>query len=186
MVKVHEVWNFERGEGGLFADYVDAWLKIKTEASGWPVNCETEEEKQDCIERFEAREGIRLEYENVKPNPGLKAMAKLMLNSFWGKFGERTNKSKTEQCTSPQELYNITEDDTKQVQDIRFCTEDVIEVVYAYKEDSILQRENEHCHFLLYNLMGTTQTLFLSTHLGRASPVLRHRLGDLPLEGRSD
>ena len=28
-------------QGGLFAEYVDAWLKIKTEASGWPANCNT-------------------------------------------------------------------------------------------------------------------------------------------------
>ena len=91
LVEVHEVWNFEKGEGGLFADYVDAWLKIKTEASGWPVNCETEEEKWHYIRRFEEKEGIRLQYENVEKNPGLKATAKLMLNSFWGKFGQREN-----------------------------------------------------------------------------------------------
>ena len=137
LVKVYEVWHFEESSCGLFAEYVNAWLKIKTEASGWPANCVTEEEKRNYIERFEAREGIPLEYENVKPNPGLKATAKLMLNSFWGKFGQRENLSQTEQCTSPQELFNITEDNTKQVQEIRFCTEDVIEVVFKNKEEVI-------------------------------------------------
>ena len=138
LVKVHEVWHFEESASGLFEDYVNVWLKIKTEASGWPANCTTEEEKQNYIERFEAKEGIRLEYGNVKPNPGLKATAKLMLNSFWGKFGQRENLPQTEQCTSPQELYNITEDDTKQVQEIRFCTEDVIEVIFKNKEEAIV------------------------------------------------
>ena len=32
MLEVHEVWDFEKGEEGLFAEYVDTWLKIKTEA----------------------------------------------------------------------------------------------------------------------------------------------------------
>ena len=138
LVKVHEVWHFQDSASGLFAEYVNAWLKIKTEASGWPVNCVTEEEKEDYIRRFEAREGIPLEYGAIKKNPGLKATAKLMLNSFWGKFGQRENLPQTEQCTTPQELYNITEDDTKQVQDIRFCSEDVIEVIFKNKEEAIV------------------------------------------------
>ena len=138
LVEVHEVWNFEKGEGGLFAEYVDAWLRIKTEASGWPANCNTEEEKDDFIERFEEREGIRLEKEKVKPNPGLKATAKLMLNSFWGKFGQRENLTQVTQCTNPDQLYKLINDDSIEVQNIRFCTEDVIEVLYVYKEDCII------------------------------------------------
>ena len=135
---VHEVWHFQESASGLFESYVNTWLKIKTEASGWPAKCTTEEEKRSFIERFEEKEGIRLEYGNVKPNPGLKATAKLMLNSFWGKFGQRENLPQVEQCTTPQELYNITEDDTAQVQELRFCSEDVIEVVYKNKEEAVV------------------------------------------------
>ena len=135
---VHEVWNFKESASGLFAEYVDAWLQIKTEASGWPSNCKTEWEKQDFIERFEEKEGIRLKYENVEKNPGLKATAKLMLNSFWGKFGQRENLPQVQQCTSPDQLYKVLDDDSIEVQNIRFCTEDVLEVVYTYKEEAIL------------------------------------------------
>ena len=137
LVKVHEVWHFEESTSGLFENYVNVWLKIKTEASGWPANCVTEEEKEDYIRRFEAREGIPLDYGKIKKNPRLKATAKLMLNSFWGKFGQRENLPQVEQCTTPQELFSITEDDTKQVQEIRFCTEDVLEVVFKNKEEAI-------------------------------------------------
>ena len=136
--EVHEVWHFEETASGLFAEYVDTWLKIKTEASGWPKDCETEEEKRGFIERFEEKEGIRLQYENVKKNTGLKATAKLMLNSFWGKFGQRENLPQVEQCTSPNQLYDIMGDDSKQVTDIRFCNDDVLEVVYTYKEEAII------------------------------------------------
>ena len=137
LVRVHEVWHFEDSASGLFAEYVDAWLKIKTEASGWPKSCTTEEEKRGFIERFKRKEGIELEYGKVKKNPGLKATAKLMLNSFWGKFGQRENLSQVEQCTSPNELYNILDDDTKQVLDIRFFTDDVLEVVFKNKEEAV-------------------------------------------------
>ena len=37
IIHIHEVWHFpeEQQKKGLFADYVNTWLKIK-EASGWP------------------------------------------------------------------------------------------------------------------------------------------------------
>ena len=38
---VHEVWHFQESACGLFENYVNVWLKIKTEASGWPANCTT-------------------------------------------------------------------------------------------------------------------------------------------------
>ena len=136
LLDVHEVWNFERGEGGLFADYVDAWLKIKTEASGWPTGCDTEEKKRDYLKRFEKQEGISLEYSKVKSNPGLKATAKLMLNSFWGKFGQRENLSQVAQCTTFEEFYKIVSDDTLEIQSLRSCTDDVYEVVYVNKEEA--------------------------------------------------
>ena len=138
LIEVHEVWHFEETASGLFAEYVDAWLKIKTEASGWPRGCDTEERKRDYLKRFEEREGILLDYGAIKKNAGLKATAKLMLNSFWGKFGQRENLPQVEQCTSPDQLYKLMEDDTIEVQNIRFCTEDVLEVVYTYKEEAII------------------------------------------------
>ena len=137
LIEEHEVWHFEETASGLFEDYVNTWLKIKTEASGWPKDCVTEEEKRDYIRRFKKKEGIPLDYAKVKKNPGLKATAKLMLNSFWGKFGQRENLPQVDQCTSPNQLYDLLGDETKQVSDIRFCTEDVVEVVYTHKEESV-------------------------------------------------
>ena len=163
-MEVHEVWDFEKGEGGLFAEYVDAWLKIKTEASGWPVNCDTEDRKRDYLRRFEEREGIRLKYENVEPNPGLKATAKLMLNSFWGKFGQRENLPQVQQCTNPDQLYKIIDDDTLEVQNIRFCTEDVIEVVYANKEDSILPNNRTNVFIAAFTTCWARLKLYSYLH----------------------
>ena len=33
LLEVHEVWHFEESASGLFAEYVNAWLKIKTETA---------------------------------------------------------------------------------------------------------------------------------------------------------
>ena len=80
--RIHEVWNFPSAQQrrGLFREYVDKWLQIKQEASGWPSSCETQEDKRNYIMNYQEREGIRLNIRQIAKNPGRKATAKLMLN----------------------------------------------------------------------------------------------------------
>jgi hypothetical protein len=63
------------GENGLFSGYVDTWLQLKAEASGWPAGCETEAQKQAYLDEWEQREGIRLRREHIQYNSGLRAIA---------------------------------------------------------------------------------------------------------------
>lgn len=46
----------------------------------------TEVGKKTYIVDFYKREGILLDYDKIKKNPGLRALAKLMLALMWGKF----------------------------------------------------------------------------------------------------
>lgn len=80
MLKIHEVWHFreEDRQVGLFADYVNTWLKIKQESAGWPDNCTTPQQKREYIREYKQKEGTKLE--NVVKNPGRKQVAKLVLN----------------------------------------------------------------------------------------------------------
>ena len=80
IVKIHEVWHFQEEDRrvGLFADYVNTWLKIKQESAGWPDECHTPEQKDAYLRDYEEKEGIRLE--QVAKNPGRKQVAKMMLN----------------------------------------------------------------------------------------------------------
>jgi len=77
---IHEVFHFpeKQQKQGLFAEYVNTFLKVKQESSGWPEDCVTESEKAAYVRDYEAVEGIKLE--NVAENPGRKAIAKLLLN----------------------------------------------------------------------------------------------------------
>ena len=58
LVKIHEVWHFppEQRRTGLFADYVNTWLKLKQESAGWPSWCQTVEQKREYILRYQERE----------------------------------------------------------------------------------------------------------------------------------
>lgn len=99
--KIFEVWHFERislydpqtKSGGAFTDYVNTFLK-KSKASGWPKWCQTDNDRYKYTEEYHQREGIPFEYHNNASNPGLRALAKLMLNSFGGIFGQRENMPK--------------------------------------------------------------------------------------------
>lgn len=109
VVKIHEVWNyattrFDGRDGGLFVGYINKFLKLKQEASGWPEWCVTDAEKQRYLDEFQRREGVTLDRTAVKKNPGFRALAKMMLNSFWGKFGQRDNLPQTVFLNSYEQL----------------------------------------------------------------------------------
>ena len=86
ILRLHEVWHFPEQSDELFKEYVDTFLKIKQEASGYPKDCVTPEQKQVYVSEYLEHEGIKLDPEKITHNPGLRALAKLMLNSFWGKL----------------------------------------------------------------------------------------------------
>ena len=123
VIKVYEVYHFEkrakyeRGvEGsGLFAEYVNLFLKGKQEASGWPSDDMTDEEKRLYVEDYARTEGVKLDPENISYNSGKRATNKLLLNSFWGKFGENSNHAISKVVTNTSELFNVMGDHSKTI-----------------------------------------------------------------------
>uniref|UniRef100_A0A914VZL6 DNA-directed DNA polymerase n=1 Tax=Plectus sambesii TaxID=2011161 RepID=A0A914VZL6_9BILA len=115
VLKIVEVWHFEEwstyngkdDSTGLFTKYVNRFLKIKVEASGWPGWVKTDEDREKYIENYKKREGIPLDKEKIETNPVLRSLAKICHNSFWGKFGQRQNLTKTEYFTDPQAYFNL-------------------------------------------------------------------------------
>ena len=77
ILKIHEIWHFPTRTDELFKEYVNTFLKIKQEASGYPKDCVTEEQKQVYIDEYYEHEGIRLDPEKIEYNPGLRSLAKL-------------------------------------------------------------------------------------------------------------
>ena len=86
VLEIHEVWHWEQTTDELFKDYVDTFLKIKQEASGYPKHCVTDEQKQHYIDEYYEHERIRLDPSKIEYNPGLRALAKFALNSLWGTY----------------------------------------------------------------------------------------------------
>ena len=131
ILRIHEVWHFEKRCTGLFKDYVDQWLKIKQESAGYPAWADTPDKQAQYRTNYEEHQGIALDPDRLVKNPGRKATAKLMLNSFWGKFGENLNKSKVYSITEPAHLYALLYATTANVEHIRICTPSCWKSSYA-------------------------------------------------------
>ena len=130
MVKIYQVWNFpeDQRQEGLFADYVNKWLKNKTEATGWPKNCVTDEQKDAYITDYYAREGVQLEPNKIGKNFGRKHVAKLMLNSFGGNLARNPTRRRHLQSQALVNCIGLLKSQETTYHGIRICTEDIVEV----------------------------------------------------------
>jgi len=100
-------YNPETCEGGLFVDYINTFLKLKSEASGYPDWVRTEKDVVRYIDQFHQDEGNRLDRDSISYNAAKRGLAKLCLNSMWGKLTERSNRTQTKLISEPAELYRF-------------------------------------------------------------------------------
>jgi hypothetical protein len=128
-------YNRETGEGGLFVAYIDTFLKLKAEASGYPSWVQTPDDEDRFIEEFWHSEGIRLDKDAIKHNPAKRGLAKLCLNSMWGKLTEKNNRTKTELISEPKELYKFLSTPGIEVVSLLFASDQVVWVSWRYAED---------------------------------------------------
>ena len=89
------------------------------------------------ISQYLQKEGVSLDRANISKNPGLRALAKLCLNSFWGKFGQRLNMRQTEFFHELQAnlFFQLFSDPTKEPLNFHILTNDMIQVEWQYKQD---------------------------------------------------
>ena len=162
------------------------------------------EQKRDYILRYQEREGIRLDIASIAKNPGRKATAKLMLNSFWGKFGERVNKPTTVTVKDPTHLFSLISDAAVDLSTLRLCTDDILEAVYTSVQENAVKGTKTnifeaafttcHARLRLYESLDTLQqqVLYYDTYSvvykwrpGQPSLAIGDFLGDMTDESPS-
>jgi hypothetical protein len=112
---IHEVWHFPQTSQHLFAAYINTFLKLKQEASGFPDGCETPQQQQDYINDILQREGIAMNPADIKKNPVRRTIAKLFLNCLWEKFAQRLQLPHTQYLTEEEELQQKLRDSTIEI-----------------------------------------------------------------------
>ncbi|XP_071032985.1 uncharacterized protein [Parasteatoda tepidariorum] len=123
--EVHEVYHFENSSSSLFKSFIDLFLKIKQESSGWPAECVSEEDRLRYIEEYMEKEGVALEYSQIIKNLGRRQVAKLILNSFWGRWGMNCNKSQLTHVNTLPDFNKMFADTTKKIKDVYLFNEEV-------------------------------------------------------------
>ncbi|XP_018573827.1 uncharacterized protein LOC108912895 [Anoplophora glabripennis] len=143
LLETYEIWEYKVEQfnkasnvTGLFTEMMNKFIKIKQQASGWPYHCNTQEEKNKYIEEFFEREGVKLEYTEIVENPGLRSLAKLILNSFWAEFGQRENQAKTRIIRNPDEFFSMLTNPSIYVNSVLPINEDSLVVNWEHIDEA--------------------------------------------------
>jgi len=160
---IFEVLHFEETNDELFSQYINMWLKVKQEASGWPKWIESKEDQDGYINKYLEKEGIKLDRNNIEHNPSARFIAKIMLNSFWGKLAQRPNMKQTSIIHTAQEYLELAENEKLIMTDELTVNEDTVMAEWRYKDDSDAPQTNTNisvasyvtawARLELYNLM---------------------------------
>ena len=85
----YEAWHFDEirqydpktRSGGVWSEFIDNWVRLKMQASGYPHNVGDDVDQQAAyIKRVYEREGVKLDPTQIEKNEGLRTLAKLILN----------------------------------------------------------------------------------------------------------
>ena len=139
-----------------------------------------------------------LECNKIKKNPGLRALAKLMLNNIWGNFGQRSNMVRSEYTDDPAKYFDLLTSDKQEVTDVNFVSDEIVEMRWRYKEEFvetslrtnvvIAAYTTAHARLQLYSylemlqdrvLYADTDSVVFVSREGEPEPMLGDYLGDL-------
>lgn len=99
--KIHRMLSFTASRD-LFKSYVSRFIQIKDECDGWREGRDFKTYQQECIKRF----GYNPIVDNFIKNPGKRSIAKMMLNSLWGKFGQNPD-STLKEWVDPSKFWKL-------------------------------------------------------------------------------
>ncbi|XP_041435694.1 uncharacterized protein LOC121399337 [Xenopus laevis] len=203
--EIFEIWHFQSSTNNLFTDYIKIHLRDKQEASGYPSWCTDDEKKLMYVDDYLAKEGVLLRREHIAPNPAKRQIAKLFLNSLWGKFGQKSNLPTTSIVTNPDDLFKYAFLSQYEVSSLDFLDDDTAMVNWKYaKECQTLSRNTNifiacfttaYARLEFYNLLArlkerclyhdTDSVIFVSKD-GDWNPPLGDYLGELTSELPTD
>ncbi|MDI9312027.1 MAG: DNA polymerase [Limnohabitans sp.] len=135
IIHIIEVLHYENKSEYMFKEYINLWLKEKQEASGWPIWVLNEADREKYLNEYEKHENVSLDVSKIEKNPGRRFIAKIMLNSFWGKFSQRPNMSKTKICKDYDQYWNIINNDLYEIQGEEQIDDDNIILCYKFIND---------------------------------------------------
>lgn len=80
VISIAEGWHFPKLKCGPFIEYIDKFLKMKTEARGCPAFVSAEKERMDYLRQMELKKGTQLQEDKKMVNQWSARFIKLCLN----------------------------------------------------------------------------------------------------------
>ena len=145
--KCYRVVEYFAWDDTVFQGYVREFMKVKLEASGSPDGYNTPEKLAQFIkEEFELF-GIEIDLSNIKYNAALRTLAKICLNSLWGRFSLRNRLSRTEVIADPYDLAEKFDDPKIELNDVYELSDELMLVTYTPKSEFV--EENASSNIVL-------------------------------------
>lgn len=198
VVKIYEVWHFPQRSDRLFCDYVKTFLQFKQQASGYPSDVITEDDKRGYIDDYHKKEGIKLDAEKIAYNPAQRSVMKLLLNSLWGRFCLRENLANSKLLKNPEDFAHFIFGCQYEIKYFTFLSDSVALVQYKHAEGSFYETRDvnvfigafttAHARLELYDLMdklgdrllySDTDSVIYVSREGDWEPPLGPYLGEL-------
>ncbi|GFQ65871.1 DNA_pol_B_2 domain-containing protein [Trichonephila clavata] len=132
------------------------FLKIKLETDDkWSNNFKTEEEyRRYVMEKLDIKLG------KIEKNPGLRFIAKICLNSLWGKFGQRKNMQQTEYVMELGDFYRIVLNDAIKDLNMIFLNDDCVEMHYKIKDEYTKDNFNANVYIAAFTTSSARIRLY--------------------------
>lgn len=144
VLEVQEVFHFEKQSDALFYEYTNFLYKIKLLATPRPTDIPEDDFKM----LIKHHEGIDLEGETFQTNPGLRYVAKILLNAFWGRFALGVNKPGYAFVSSAAELYRIVDDSNVEIHNVRYVLPNMIGLVLKKAQNDLIDMCNQRNIFI--------------------------------------
>ena len=163
ILEFYQVWHYEETcqykppyEHGIFSEYINTFHRLKTSADGFPTRFQTPEEKKDYLRLMKIGDNIDLNMYEVKKEPGVRSVAKALLNNLWGRQAINMTKSQVMYFTEPDKFYKILRSHKYSVDDIYIVNDHMIWATITPTED-----------FVPVNTKGSIVLAIQTTSFGR-------------------
>jgi hypothetical protein len=145
---IYEIYHYPNQEK-IFDTYVNTFMKMKQESSGVPKYCYNEqggvdEDKLNAyIDEYFKHEGVKLDVNKIKYNPGQRTVMKALLNSLWGKLAQNENTTVVSFVDSLDQLLELVNDRSVTVTSLDFISDNVARTTHR-KEASLITLANRN------------------------------------------
>ena len=178
VLKMYEVWHFDKTSNHLFKGYIRRFMKIKLESSKY--NFKNEKEEREFKDKI--KDCLDIDIQKFEFNAGLRSISKLCLNSLWGKFGQRSNMSQTKHVTEVSEFYEVLLDDKLNNLNFQFINDDMVEITYNFKDQFVDNSKNTNIYIACFTTSHARLMLYDKLDyniLTEKSTILRYRFNNL-------